>query len=322
MTLQLGSSGPQVLAWQHIMRERFSGYAKAADGGPLRVDGYYGYDDRDVQREYEARTHQLVDGQVSDHDLAALGVTSPNVGLPVVLCAQGTGVTMWAGPPADIGRAMEQRQRGQFQPLGDWPASAFPMWPSIMAGVASAEVQARRWAGHEGRDLYLCGYSQGAAVVSLLWKYSFADGGPLADLRHRVKKAVTFGNPMREAGRVHHDGVGQPARRDAAGIMVDRLENTPSWWRDYAHAGDLYTNCELDDEGEFKRAICKIVMGNQWWSGRDNIIEQICELFARPLHEGIAAAKAIIDAGMFFGTGTRDHVNYNIWPAVDYLSEG
>lgn len=310
-----------MLSWQHIMRERFASYALAADGGPLRVDGFYGYDDRDVQREYELRTHQFIDGQVSDHDLAALGVTSPNIGLPVVLCGHGTGVNMWVGPPADIGRELEKRGRGQFQPLGDWPASAFPMWPSIMAGVASAEVQARRWA-NEGRDLHLCGYSQGAAVMSLLWKYSFGDGGALSDIRHRVKKAVMIGNPMRQQGvPLLGDGL-KTARANTAGIMVDRLTDTPPWWREMAHAGDIYADCELDDEGEFKRAICKIVMGNQWWAGQDNILEQVTELFARPLPEGIAAAKAIIDAGMFFGTGTRDHINYNIRPAVDYLSEG
>ena len=87
-----------------------------------------------------------------------------------------------------------------------------------------------------------------AIVTSLLWKYSLAPGGPLADLRHKVTKAVTWGNPMREAGRFRGDGADWDARPDTGGAMVDRLENTPSWWVDFAHKADLYTDCELDDD--------------------------------------------------------------------------
>lgn len=72
MTLQLGSSGPLVKAWQQTMLARFRGYAKAADGGPLKADAYFGYDDQAVQREYEYRTGQPMDGVVSDADILAL----------------------------------------------------------------------------------------------------------------------------------------------------------------------------------------------------------------------------------------------------------
>lgn len=102
--------------------------------------------------------------------------------------------------------------------------------------------------------------------------------------------------------------------------LVDRLENTPSWWVDFAHKADLYTDCEMDDEGEYKRAICKIVMGNQWWAGQDNIFEQIGELFAHPFVEVVAMAKAIWDAGLFFAHGTGPHVDYSVGPAIDYLA--
>lgn len=242
--------------------------------------------------------------------------TAPATAPPVVICAQGTGVNMWTGPPADIGRGLEARKVAQMQPLGDWPAEPFPMWPSILKGIASAEVQIERWVGQNNRDIYLVGYSQGAVVMSQAWKYS-----PVIDkYRHRIKKAAMIGNPMREQGVAVWDGVGKIARPSSAGIMVDRLTDTPSWWREYAHAGDIYADCELDDEGEFKRAICKIVMGNEWWTGQDNIIEQIAELFGRPLLEVYAMGKAIVDAGLFFGTGTREHINYRVVPAIEYLA--
>ena len=319
MSLKLGSNGPVVAAWQAAMVKRFASYAKGADGQPLRADAYFGRDDSDVQREYQLRTRQQITGQVSDHDLQALGIVTAPTKLPVILCAQGTGVDMWTGPPADIGRAVESQGKARFQPLGDWPATPFPMWPSITQGVASAEVQIRKWAGVEGRDIYLVGYSQGAVVMSMLWKYSLAPGGVVADLRHKVKRAVMLGNPMRQSGIASSDG-GALARTSSAGIMVDRLTDTPEWWVEYAHAGDLYADCELDDEGEFKRAICKIVMGNQWWAGSDNIIEQICELFGKPIEEGWAAIKALIDTIGFFGTQTRAHINYNLAPAINYLT--
>ncbi len=320
MALKLGSNGPVVLAWQQIMLRRFTSYAKAADGGPLRADGYFGHDDLAVHQEWQHRAHRAVTFVVSDQELALLGVVQRPTGKPVLITAQGTGVDMWTGPPADTARELERRKLCQWQPLGNWPAATFPMWPSITQGVAEGEKQIRLWAGDRGQDIWLAGYSQGAIVTSLLWKYSLSPGGPLADLRHKVTKAVTWGNPMRETGRFRGDGADWDARPDTGGAMVDRLENTPAWWVDFAHKADLYTDCEMDDEGEYKRAICKIVMGNQWWAGQDNLFEQIGELFAHPFTEVVAMAKAIWDAGLFFAHGTGPHIDYNVQPAIDYLA--
>ena len=78
MSLRLGSNGQIVTAWQTAMVRRFARYAKESDGSPLRIDGYYGYSDEAVQREYQRRTSQTVTGIVSDGDLAALGlITKP-----------------------------------------------------------------------------------------------------------------------------------------------------------------------------------------------------------------------------------------------------
>ena len=43
--ITLGTRGPIVARWQRIMLTRFSSYALAYDGGPLRVDSYFGQDD-------------------------------------------------------------------------------------------------------------------------------------------------------------------------------------------------------------------------------------------------------------------------------------
>ncbi|SPX87720.1 bacteriophage protein [Mycobacteroides abscessus] len=38
MILTLGSHGEVVARWQRVMLARYASYAKAADGGPLKVD--------------------------------------------------------------------------------------------------------------------------------------------------------------------------------------------------------------------------------------------------------------------------------------------
>lgn len=306
MQLTVGSTGPVVTAWQRIMVARFQSYALAADGGPLRADGYFGYDDADVQREYERRTNQPVDGIVSEADLVALGVIAPPAAKPTLFTVHGTGVTMWDGPPADTARAVLHKYH--WQPIGNYPAQPFPMWPSIQLGVAELRLQINRYPG----PFALAGYSQGAIVTSLVYKYDIAN--PRGILHHRLKdlkKAVTWGNPMAEHG----------ASPNSTGIMDDRLENTPTWWRDYCNKGDIYCDNPSNDSGEYSTAICKIVMGHDWWRGRDSIISQIIELGLNPIQEGMAMLDAIVKAGLFFANGTSAHLRYDITPAINYLKE-
>jgi hypothetical protein len=73
--LTLGSHGELVGRWQRLVLARFPSYAKAADGGPLKVDLYFGYDDQAVQKEYQRRTNQPQNGIVSQADLVKLGLT-------------------------------------------------------------------------------------------------------------------------------------------------------------------------------------------------------------------------------------------------------
>ena len=153
MSLRLGSNDPVVLAWQQVMLKRFTSYAKAADGGPLRADGCFGQDDLAVHREWQRRTHRAETFMVSDEELALLGVVQRPTGKPVLITAQGTGVDMWTGPPADTARELERRKLCTWQPLGNWPAATFPMWPSITQGVAEGEKQIRFWAGDRGQDI-------------------------------------------------------------------------------------------------------------------------------------------------------------------------
>lgn len=247
--------------------------------------------------------------------------------LPIAMSVHGTGQADPFGPglPADVCRHLHMQDKCRWQPIGNYPATAFPMWPSVMQGVAELALQVERYPLD---DIWLVGYSQGAIVVSYYWSRYVQD--PKGPHHHRfhdpakprsgtIKKVVTFGNPMREQGIAHWDNTQNPIRRSSGGILEDRLVNTPTYWRDYAHQGDMYADCEFDDEGEYKRAICKIIMGNEVFTGTDSLLAQVLELGQQPTVEAIAMFKAIIDAGLFFGTGTRAHM-YDIRAAIDFLA--
>lgn len=320
MPLQLGSSGPMVAAWQATMLARFKSYALAADGGPLRVDAYFGYDDAAVQREYERRTGQFADGVVSDNDLAALKITVPFAG--TCITAQGTGVDMWTGYPADTARAVGDRW--YFQPLGDWPAAMFPMGPSVQKGIASARVQIRQ---HPGKFV-LAGYSQGAIVTSMVYKHDLLDPfGMLHDRLPDLVGAVTWGNPCREKGVANGNKlIGEPIP-DGRGISDDRLVNTPDWWLDFAHGAngphgrDIYTDTPDDDAGEDMTAIYKLVQNVSGVVGANGLLEQVTELVGHPFSEGLAMFRAIYYGGQFVASNpaTLPHISYDIDGAVRYL---
>ena len=97
------------------------------------------------------------------------------------------------------------------------------------------------------------------------------------------------------------------------------MVNTPRFWRNYAHAGDIYTDV-LGDAGEYMTAIYKVVMGTRIFTGPDSLLSQLLiEIPERPVLEVVAMFRAIIAAGLFFANGTGPHVNYGIQPAIDYL---
>lgn len=312
--LRVGSSGPQVREWQQVMLTRFASYAKESNGEPLRLDSYFGYSDRDVQREYQRRVGADVTGEVSDHDLAQLGVAPPPH-KPVLFTVCGTGVPWWVGPDADLARAVEHKYR--WQPVG-YRAAPFPMATSVKEG----RTELIRLIGlpENHGEINLVGYSQGAVVVAELWEY---DIKPLSGrLHHRIDdmgRAVCFGNPMREKGNAYQDPGGPVVDRDSQGIGDRLMVDTPSWWRNYAHKGDIYTDVS-GDAGEYATAIFKVVMGTRIFSGPDSLLSQLLiELPERPVEEVIAMFQMVIRAGLFFANGTGPHLTYSIRPAVEYL---
>ena len=301
------------------MLASYASYAKAADGGPLKVDSYFGYDDQAVQKEYQRRTGQIQNGEVSQADLVKLGVT------PVLFTVQGTGVDMWTGYPADTARAC--LDLCHWQPIGNYPADPFPMWRSVLQGIAELRLQLRDYNNrYPGYRIWLAGYSQGAIVTSWVYKHDIMDpNGMLHDLLPQVKKGVTWGNPMRELHKANGNLRAGWAVPDGQGILYDRLQGTPDYWLDFAHGAnsqwgrDLYTDTEVGPRGDNESAICDIIMQQTLWSGPISLAKRFAHLLTDPIDGIPAVFESIYDAGMFFGGGTAPHVNYDPQPAIDYL---
>lgn len=237
---------------------------------------------------------------------------------PTLFTVQGTGVDMWTGPPADTARAVADIYR--WQPIGNYPAKAFPMNPSVQQGRAELNLQIDLNPG----PFALAGFSQGAIVISEVWEYDIKPEN--GRLHHRIndcRKAVAWGNPMREKGKFFSDPGGPVVKYESRGIADQLMVDTPSWWRNYAHAGDLYTDVS-GQSAENKTAIYKVVMGTRILSGPDSLLAQVLEVLgvkkdAGRLLETIGLFKSLMDAGLFFARGTTPHLNYQVGPAIDYL---
>ncbi|AOT22887.1 lysin B [Mycobacterium phage Zakai] len=326
----LGDSGIPVLTARQKLKAKFS-YAKH-----LRETTLYDNELLPVLIEYQLRKNVefakagkkllRTDGILDYATQVAIGVVIP-VALvkPLLFTVHGTGQPVPDGPglPADTARAV--LDKWEWQPIGNYPADAFPMWPSILEGVAELRDQIRKaLAANPRRKLGFAGYSQGAVVVSLVLKYDFmAQGGEFHDQYEagQVLAVVTWGNPMRERGVQHGDGWKETAPADTEGILEDRLEGTPAFWREYAHKGDMYAACELTgvQRGDNKRAVCKIVMWHDVLKGENSILAQIAELLQKPVLYVIPLFQSIVDAGLFFAAGLNSPHAYAIGPAIDYL---
>jgi hypothetical protein len=233
---------------------------------------------------------------------------------PVIFTVCGTGVPGDFGPDADLGRVLHNEHRAQWWWIA-YPATPVPMWPSIQAGLNELG-RIVNLPENQNRPFYLAGYSQGAVVTSLFYML-YVKG---KDLEKRFRGAVTWGNPMREKGFAYPDGVLPVPDAGNSGILDQQIVGTPSNWRDYAHQGDMYTDCGFDQNGGNKRAICKMIMGHNVFSGSDSIIAQLLEIGQNPFGNGLALFMSLRDAGMFFVVKKlTPHTNYNIGPAIDFM---
>lgn len=324
----LGDSHPEVKTLKSFMRKKF-GYAQTLADTSV-------YDQQmvnavaEMQRRYNASgalpTGKYTPGVINYATKVAMGFIAPPPPVdvrPMLFTVCGTGVPWWVGPDADTARAVEDKYR--WQPIG-YPATAVPMGPSIEAGKAELRTQITRFRAQVQKyGCALSGYSQGAIVVSEVWENDIKSAtGSLSWVKPFVKKAVTWGNPMREKGKVYPDAGAPPSPSDHQGVTGTLMKDTPDWWRNYAHVGDLYADVPDDESGENRTAIWQIIRDGDALKGPDSLLRQVLEL-GGIVHDGPAISevtgmfKAMIDAMVFFGKGTGPHVNYSIAEAIAYL---
>lgn len=326
----LGDSHEEIRALKAFMRKKFS-YAKSLADTSL-------YDQpmveavTEMQRRYNTGYGQLATGKflpgiLNYETKVVMGFVARPTKVdfrPLLFTVCGSGVPWWVGPDADTARAVEDRYR--WQPVG-YPATPIPMGKSISAGKNELYTQLNKHRTQvEEFGAALAGYSQGAIIISEVWETDIkAPTGRLHWAAPHIRKAVTWGNPSREKGKVYPDAGGPPSARDRQGVTgPDLMVNTPDWWRNYAHKGDLYTDSPDDESGENRTAIWQVIRNGSVLKGPDSLLRQVLELTgvvkdAHQISETIGMVKAMMDALVFFGKGTKPHLNYDITPAVQYL---
>jgi hypothetical protein len=333
--LGLGDASDEVGNFRNFIKRKFRSRAgnlpdtRTPDGVPL-------FDEPMAKAVLEIQRAYVLEGKLKPEEAnsfvnnatkVALGyLRAPDVDIrPMMFTVCGTGVPWWVGPDADMARSLENIYK--WQPIG-YPAAPFPMGKSIKEGKAELRNQLSLHREQiERNGAVLCGYSQGAVITSEVWEFDIKpDNGAANWAKQHIKKAVTFGNPSRELGKVWPDFAPdyEPAPANTSGVAhpSERLKDTPSWWRDYAHKGDLYACCTQDESGEDKTAIWRIIRGEKFFLGPDTLLEQFLEVAKQPLIGAIGAFKAMWDAMSFIGKKTGPHISYNPWTAADYLRTG
>lgn len=331
MAFKIGDGGESLRPFQEWLNRKWS-------KDPIKVDLKYGLDEaRKVATAMKAYgmdiepsvmhivlngTMTRVEGAIATDEFLSRASWRPPQILPWLFTVHGAGQPDPLGPglPADTARACLDKYR--WQPIGNYPASAFPMWDSIMQGYAELVLQIEQKLAGNDDDFALAGYSEGAVVVGQVLKHEIQDpAGRLHKYLPRLRKVVFWGNPMRQKGIRHFDEWVWPiAPADTSGILEDRLEGLEKATfevRDYAHAADMYASCGFDTKSQNKRAICKIIMKpSDIFSGDDSLTHQLIELAQSPIPGAIGIALALIDTIKFFASNAH---GYNIYPAIAFL---
>lgn len=326
MSLQLGSNGPLVTRWQQLMVERFHSYAVAANGGPLKADGYYGNDDAAVQREYESRTHQPEDGIVSDHDLAALGLADPV--LPIAFSIEGHQSNMFFGPAADTCTQLEGEGVCHHKPIG-YNNGAIPFDNASGINELAHQVASRQiegppvdvnnpdgpkvmWPFPAGTPWAYVDYSQGAIVGSYFYFDFLAPGKPLNWRLRDLRGVLTYGNPCRQTDSIAPWATSWIKKTGTHGLDPIRRFGLPGYpakpgnWMDVYREGDIFAENTDDKAGEAKAAVYEAVMGKVI-GNPFTLAAQIADVFKRPFAEVLGIVKAIMSGIGFLADNPNPH---------------
>lgn len=274
---------------------------------------------------------------------------------PVFIWANGTSVPDPWGPGfgADIARALSDPWNdvmaqfwggtgNAFDVRGIWyDAAVFPMGRSVQQ--CRARINAAIAATPRGTPLVLCGYSQSAIAVGIVWRDDILNPAGVHDDRlGDVLAIILFGDPLRCPGIANGNRIaGLPMPTKLFGNTTGGIagpgcltpEQTPDFMLSCALDGDLYAAAPIGDDpwrnesmvGQIETAVYDFVQsGNAWDDGLMVILERIAYTFAHPIESVVAHAEAIYNALVFFAAGTNaPHWRYGPFvPAmVDWLGQ-
>lgn len=262
-----GAQAAEAMAWQRAIVAFAPSYARAANGGPLKVDGWIGDDDANVAAEYRRRRGLPAPPRgivVTHEEYGALVKTAPEPpkARHLGLMFRGTGGVIGQDPVSRVCQRaadlIEERNPDFPASMGGLPPGA-PGTPSaqkaIQIGVASGrrEIQS-------GRSFILGGYSLGAIVAAML-RAELEPGGLLAAYRQNYVCGFTIGGPSRAFGHTYYLG----AIPNGRGISDFQLPQACcTWdWCDLVHPDDMYGNVPLGDAGDIMTAIYQAVTATQ-----------------------------------------------------------
>ncbi|NUP10208.1 MAG: hypothetical protein HOW73_29510 [Polyangiaceae bacterium] len=154
----------------------------------------------------------------------------------------------------NVGYPYDCATAGEVAEFFDWvgveyPAQAFPMWPSIQAGIDNLVNKIASTPG----TFAISGYSQGAIVTAKVWRDEIMNpAGRLHDRKDDIFAHVTWGNPIRCPGYANGNGlVPMDVPGDLYGYQSGGVGGpddltpwqTPYWHIDFAHIGDHFASC-------------------------------------------------------------------------------
>jgi hypothetical protein len=239
-----------------------------------------------------------------------------------------------------------------WQPVGNYPAAAFPMGPSVADGVQELIrlVNDEYPPGNPvGQGIILLGYSQGAIVVSHFMRDQVVNpSGECHDRWPDIVAVATWGNPCRTPGFASgNDFAGWPDPGEVDGevtggiagpddlqpaVYVPVSKTVKHYWGEFVNTigdgNDIYADCPVGTNPWIAEAATGVVETNiynivQNVTGADifQIILEVVGVIGTGGLELIPIIEAIINGGLFAQAGPNaPHYTYDIVPITNFIA--
>jgi hypothetical protein len=278
----------------------------------------------------------------------------------IVYTVSGTGTNMWdqtSPQPASVANLLPGVSIGNtgpyfWQPVGNYPAAAFPMGPSVKAGVKELirlvnQVYPR--GNTVGNGIILLGYSQGAIVVSHFMRDHVVNPNGECHSRYGDIVAVaTWGNPCRQPGFASGNqfaGWPMPAKVDGvvtggiagpddlkAAVYVPASTTVAHYWGEFVNTigngNDLYCDCPVGSNpwtAEFSTGVVETniynIVQNVTVADIFQIILEIIAVVGTLGLELVPIIEAIVNGGLFLQAGpSAAHYTYDVGPIFSFVN--